>query len=125
MKIYIAHSRSFNFEEELYVPLKNSFLVKEHLLVFPHDESNELFNTKQFFRDGCDLVLAEVSYPSIGLGIELGWANLLNVPVVCMYKKNTKMSGSLKEISDQFIEYSDLDDLITKIKDIIQQIYKK
>ncbi|PIT93070.1 MAG: hypothetical protein COU06_01925 [Candidatus Harrisonbacteria bacterium CG10_big_fil_rev_8_21_14_0_10_38_8] len=120
MKIYIAHSRSFDFQKELYEPIKNSSLAHEHSFIFPHSESSELFNSKELFQGGCDLVIAEVSYPAIGLGIELGWADMLKIPVVCIYKKDSKISGSLKAVTDTFLEYSDSEDLIAKVAQVIK-----
>ena len=35
---------------------------------------------------GCDLVVAEVSAPSLGVGYELGWATALNKPVLCLHQ---------------------------------------
>jgi hypothetical protein len=34
----------------------------------------------------CDLVVAEVSVPSLGVGYELGWASALGKPVLCLYR---------------------------------------
>ncbi|MDX9786096.1 MAG: nucleoside 2-deoxyribosyltransferase [Desulfobacterales bacterium] len=34
----------------------------------------------------CDLVVAEVSIPSLGVGYELGWATALQKPVLCLYR---------------------------------------
>jgi 2'-deoxynucleoside 5'-phosphate N-hydrolase len=36
--------------------------------------------------DACDLVVAEVSVPSLGVGYELGWASALKKPVFCLYR---------------------------------------
>ncbi|OHA22858.1 MAG: hypothetical protein A3G52_03790 [Candidatus Taylorbacteria bacterium RIFCSPLOWO2_12_FULL_43_20] len=120
MKIYIAHSRGFDFRKELYDPIKNSSLAREHTFIFPHEKSEELFSSKDFFQNGCDLIIAEVSYPATGLGIELGWANMLKVPVVCIYKKDSILSGSLKAVTNTFLQYSDTSDLIDKITQAIQ-----
>lgn len=119
MKIYIAHSRNFNFQKELYEPIQNSPLTKEHNFIFPHEKNDRIFNSKEFFQNGCDLVIADVSYPAIGLGIELGWADIIKVPVVCIYKEGSKISGSLKIITDKFFEYSSTKDLVDKITQII------
>ena len=116
MKIYIGHSRSFDFKNELYKPLQESVLATKHQLVFPHSESSEPFSSKEFFQNGCDLIIAEVSYPATGLGIELGWADILKVPIICIYKNGSKVSGSLKAITDNFLEYSDEMDLIVKLE---------
>lgn len=34
----------------------------------------------------CDVVIAEVSIPSLGVGYEVGWAAALNKPVLCLYR---------------------------------------
>ena len=34
----------------------------------------------------CDLVVAEVTTPSLGVGYELGWAAALKKPVLCLYR---------------------------------------
>ncbi|MEX0916530.1 MAG: hypothetical protein WDZ44_00250 [Candidatus Spechtbacterales bacterium] len=120
MKIYVAHSRNFDFQQELYEPLRNSTLVKKHEFVFPHSESEGPFNSKQLFQEGCDLVLAEVSYPATGLGIELGWADFLKIPIACIHKKDVKVSVSLKAVSNTFFEYSDSQNLITQVEKILQ-----
>lgn len=36
--------------------------------------------------NACDLVVAEVSVPSLGVGYELGQAAALNKPVLCLYR---------------------------------------
>jgi nucleoside 2-deoxyribosyltransferase len=120
MKIYIAHASNTNFQTELYNPIKASELTHNHTFIFPHDNTDQLFNSKDLFQNGCDLIIAEVSNPSTGLGIELGWANILKIPVICLYKTGTKPSTSLKTISDTILEYSDAKDLITKISNHIK-----
>ncbi len=122
MKIYVAHSRNFNFQNELYDPIKNSSLIANHTFIFPHEEKNESFNSKELFQNGCDLVIAEVSYPATGLGIELGWADIMEIPIVCIYKKDSKVSGSLRVITNTLLEYSDSSDLIAKITQEIQNL---
>jgi nucleoside 2-deoxyribosyltransferase len=112
MKIYVSHSRNYDYENELYLPLRNSELNSQHKFILPHENSTEPFSTKELFQShGCDLVIAEVSFPATGQGIELGWANLLGIPVICISKKDSKISGSLKVITDKFVEYENTNDL--------------
>lgn len=121
MKIYIAHSQSFDYKKELYKTLEESILSNDHELIFPHKESDTLFNSKSFFQTNCDLIVAEVSYPSIGLGIESGWADLYKIQIICIYKKGKVFSNSLRAVSDTFIEYSDSGDLIFFLNQIIKK----
>jgi len=115
MRIYIGHSRECDFVKELYTPLKNSSLAKNHELVFPHYKSEKPFSSLNFLKT-CDLMIAEVSFPSTGLGIELGWADILKVPIVFIYKSSSRISGSLKAMSEKFIEYSSKEDLVEKLE---------
>lgn len=114
MKIYISHSKNYDFINEFYKPLKEANLPVE--FIFPHEKNSKPFDSKLLLeRHGCDLVLAEVSLPATGQGIELGWADAYKMPVICFYKAGEKPAGSLKVITDRIIEYSDSKDLINKL----------
>lgn len=39
---------------------------------------------------GCDLVVAEVSQPSLGVGYELGWAVTLGKPTLCLRRASDR-----------------------------------
>lgn len=80
----------------------------------PHEDGKSV-DTKEIIQNS-DLILAEVSFPSTGQGIELGWANIFKIPILCVSKENTKISGSLKYLTQDFITYSDSKDLINKIR---------
>ncbi len=115
MRIYIGHSREFDFKKEFYEPLKKL----NYEFIFPHEHSDEPFNSKEFLKT-CDLMIAEVSFPSTGLGIEIGWADFLEIPIIFIYKSGSKISGSLKLMKGKFIEYSDGEDLKRKLKKEIE-----
>ncbi len=118
MKIYISHSTSFDFKEELYKPLKKSGLDCEFVL--PHENTNNQYPVKELFASKkCDLIIAEVSFPSTGQGIELGWANDNNIPIFCFYKNGATYSKALGTVSENFTEYTDSIDLIEKIRKIL------
>jgi hypothetical protein len=123
MNIYVAHSTSFNFKEELYAPLRASELNSSHTIVLPHEESSAQFNSKEYLKT-CDAVIAEVSYPSTGEGIELGWANLYGVPIIAIYKEGTKPSGALKAVTDTLIEYADAADMIQHLSKCLLYLRK-
>ncbi len=111
MKIYISHSTRFNYTEELYDPIMKHKIYAETDISLPHLYSGNPFladarNIKQF-----QLIFAEVSYPSTGQGIELGWANSHNIEIICIYKKSSKYSSALKSVATKFIEYLELDEI--------------
>jgi hypothetical protein len=114
MKIYLSHSSGYDYENELYLPLKSSVVVREHEVFFPHDTENRDTNSKSLIEHG-DIILAEVSEPSTGQGIELGWASSANKSILCIYRSGSKLSSSLKFITNQFIEYKNPEDLLSKL----------
>jgi hypothetical protein len=126
MKIYIAHSTEFDFKKDLYQPIKSSRLNSEHEFIFlpkTYTEASD-FVTRDIIKT-CDLVIAEVSFPSTGLGIELGWADVFKCPIICIYKKGRKISDSLKVVTDNVIEYTDKKDLIDKVSGEVEVLENK
>lgn len=118
MKIFVPHSSNFDFRSELYLPLRNSTLNELHEFILPQENKREVI-TRELIKE-CDIVLAEVSYPSTGQGIELGWTSMLNVPIVCIYKEGLRYSPALRYITDTFIDYKSPKDMIEKITEILK-----
>nr|AIA18350.1 Unknown Function [uncultured bacterium] len=122
MKIYVSHSREFDFKNDLYKPLRESGLPVEFIL--PHENSDEQYDSKLLLeRHGSDLVMAEVSYPATGQGIELGWADAYKTDIVCFYKSGSTPSSSLQVITDTIIEYVDERDLVNKLTQALKLNY--
>jgi nucleoside 2-deoxyribosyltransferase len=72
----------------------------------------------------CDLVVAEVTAPSLGVGYELGWATALNKPVLCLHR--IKAGRPLSAMIDgspgiQTAKYSSIDEA----KKIMEEFIKK
>jgi hypothetical protein len=120
-KIYVAHSTEFDFKKELYAPLSN---LVEYEFVFPHSSGMVPNNSKKKMKT-YDLILAEVSLPSHGVGIELGWADAFGIPILCLYKKGVKISSALKVISNNFLEYHDLKKDLDGVRLVFDKIMKK
>ena len=118
MRIYIAHSRQFDYINKIYQPIRNDNELKKEKIILPHETEDS--NNKRVFYDNIDLLIAEVSAPSIGLGIELGFAYDSNIPIYCLYEKGKKYSKSLEVITKNIIEYKSSEDFIKIIKSIIE-----
>lgn len=119
MKIYVSHSSEYDYINKVYEPIKKSDLIQSNYFFFPHE--NKIINSKDAIFNS-NLIIAEVSLPSTGQGIELGWANSAKVPIVCIYEKNAKISSGLKFITDKFIEYENTEDMIIKITSYIRNL---
>src|SRR3989344_1868786 len=116
MQIYVGHSTAFDYQKDLYQPLKASLLWKQHQFILPHDKQSLPINSKAIISK-VDFVMAEVSYPSTGLGIELGWADDASCNILCLHQQNIQPSSSLSIITSQFISYTDPTDLINQLAD--------
>ena len=126
MEIYVTHSRSFDFKNELYLPIKNSSLNREHKFIFPHEVSDEPFDSKPLIMSGrLGLLIAETSYKSTGQGVEIGWADSVNIPIALLYKSGLQPSNSLSRVSNLWIGYSSDSELIKGIERIITTLSKK
>ena len=122
MKIYISHSRKYDYKSELYAPIRNSELNKSHEFILPHEESDSPYPTKNLLRSGAVvMVIAEVSFPGTGQGIELGWADFLDIPVVCIYKEGAEVSGSLSIITKKFLMYTDAGNMISDLTGLLKE----
>lgn len=120
MKIYIAHSNDFDYKNRLYTPLRESGLNNEYEIFLPHEngrheDSNEVMA-------GCDLVIAEVSVPSTGEGIELGRAEAAGIPILCISENGAKISSALQYITKNFLEYSDAEDMVRKLDSFLKRL---
>lgn len=122
MKIYIAHSTAFDFREELYKPIREADISNKYEIILPH-ETDQFINSKNVI-EACDLIVAEVSYPSTGMGIELGWAESMEKKIVCVYKSEEKYSTALKVLSNDFVEYKNAEELIRQIINLIDDFSK-
>lgn len=121
VNIYVGHSKNYEYVKELYKPIKDSYLNSEYNFIFPHEEEKPFFRTKEILKD-CDLMVAEVSYPATGLGIELGYADMYNIPILCIYKKGNKISSSLDYITDRFEQYEESSQIIDILRKHIDSI---
>lgn len=119
MKILIVHSSGFDFQNELYEPLRNSAIAREHELYFPHDPEHIDLPTREELKR-TDLVIGEVSYPSTGEGIEIGLAVAMDVPLLLLHKEGTKPSSSLRFVVPSVHTYRDTEDMLNIIAEYLR-----
>ena len=126
MRIYFAGSiRGGRDDVELYIDiieyLKNfGEVLTEHIgnQIISSDGENNMSDSDIHDRDmnwllDSDIIIAEVTNPSLGVGYEIGRAIENNKKIICLYRKNNKnrlsamIAGSEKIIN---INYSNLND---------------
>ena len=69
-----------------------------------------------------DAMIAEVSLPSTGQGIEIGWASIFKVPIICIHEKGSRYSPALMYVTETFIEYESAEDMIIKLSSALQAL---
>ena len=118
MKIHIAHSSGINYRDNIYAPLRNDEFFAQYDLILPHENSVDFQNARERYKD-INIVIAECSKPSTGMGIELGWLFDDKKPIFCLYKKGNTPSSALKAVAKEIVEYENTEDFVAKVKDII------
>ena len=106
MKIYFAGSiRGGRDEEENYLKIikhlaKYGDVLTEHVCL-KDIEKNEQNNSDSYIfeRDvswlkSSNMMIADVTVPSLGVGYEIGFAETLNIPILCLYNPRNKKSLS-------------------------------
>lgn len=115
LDIYISHSKKMDYKNKLYGPLMKSKIGKENNLILPRTPQYNDLDTKDILINS-DLLIAEVTIPGTGVGIEIGRAECSNVKILCLLKKGEKCSTSVKRICPDIIEYNGEDEMIYKIQ---------
>ncbi|KXK26890.1 MAG: Nucleoside 2-deoxyribosyltransferase [candidate division WS6 bacterium OLB20] len=126
MKIYFAGSiRAGREDAELYAKIitllqNHAEVVTEHIGSASLSEQGEVEKKDSFIRrrdlewlESSDLVVAEVTRPSLGVGYELCYAEARNIPVLCLFRPGEKLLSAIIRGNDYFevFEYSTIEDL--------------
>ncbi|MDP3997580.1 MAG: hypothetical protein U1C56_02005 [Candidatus Curtissbacteria bacterium] len=82
-------------------------------VILPHEVQEQVQLTKDDI-NAADLILAEVSIASTGSGIELGWANANNKPVIAFHQSTSPISPSIQFVATAIHAYL-TEEHITKV----------
>jgi len=116
MKVYIGDSDVRH--TELYDLLMKSKTLSLCTFVYKKDINNE----KELLKN-CDVMIADISYPTIPLGIELGWADIYDVDIICVCVKGTAISSHLTRMSKDILTYTDSTDMVEKLEWLFKNKY--
>lgn len=134
MKIYFAGSIRGGRELQAdYAAIVNSLAANGHIVLTEHvasptlseDEQNQtdsaIYTQDIQWLDQADVVVAEVSVPSLGVGYEIGYAlHVHRIPVLCLCREGVPLSAMLVGNPDSQLHirfYGDTDeanDLLTR-----------
>ena len=88
---------------------------------------NDIFQRDLSWLQSADVVVAEVSTPSLGVGYELGIAEKLKIPVLCLYRPITgKRLSAMINGNEKFQcqAYQGFDGVKTHINNFLKQEQK-
>lgn len=136
MKIYFSGSiRGGKQDAELYAELIED--LKQYGTVLTEHVGSKITETDltdkeihdrdlEWIREA-DLIVAEVTVPSLGVGYEIGRAIEMNKPIICLYRsiEGKKTSAMIRGCSDlKCFQYSDLDEAKLILKEQIRLIHR-
>lgn len=103
---------------EAYVPHINTDPINN-----PNISPRQVFETDKNQVSASDLVIAYVGYPSLGVGMELAYAETNSIPIILLYEKGKGISrfprGIPTVISE--IQFNDYEDALTQLKSVLEQ----
>jgi nucleoside 2-deoxyribosyltransferase len=137
MKIYFAGSiRAGREDAPLYKSLIDYLscfgeVLTEHVGLESLSERGDdgpddgyIYERDMSWLSACDILVAEVSVPSLGVGYEVGWAVALKKPVLCLYKSGSQNPLSAMIAGNPEIEtvfYTSLDHARNVVADFINE----
>ena len=132
MNIYFACSITGGREfESTYQQIVVALLAGGHQIPTSHLAQSEALENERtltpqnvYQRDvnwlnNCDLLIAEVSVPSHGVGYEIGYALHIGKPVLCLHQKERKVSKMISGNSDPALtirDYSNVEEAISQVQ---------
>lgn len=82
----------------------------------------EIYQRDTNWLNQSDIVLAEITIPSMGVGYELAYAENKDIPVICVYDKNKKVSRMITGNKNFIlIPYEKVEELRGKIQEIMKE----
>ncbi len=131
MKAFLSYSFENRYEFEKLNQSLKKFLKKQFNIesyAFVYDFKDKTNNKKMMQKalsliDKSDIIIAELSYKSIGIGIEIGYAKAKNKKIIYIKKINSPLSTTAEGIADYFIKYNQEEDLIKKLRIIFKSIF--
>ena len=129
MKIYFAGSiRGGREKVQDYIKIVNELkkygkVLTEHVANPDLSASGEDMTPQEIYErdrkwlEECDIVFAEISLPSLGVGYEIAYAEKLGKKVICMYEQNKNVSGMIRGNKNfEMITYTKVDELLEEIR---------
>lgn len=85
----------------------------------------EVFRIDREVVENARLIIAEVTHPSLGTGMEIGWAIQLGTPVICLAKSDAKLSNMIIGAAQHgflaLLRYGDEEDALGQLSTLLRE----
>jgi hypothetical protein len=129
MKTYITCPVTLSQDKLNLLPILESVAKENGLTTFVFeimDDPKEIFQGDYEQIKSSDLIIAEISTPSHGVGIEIGLSYCLGLKRILVFEKGKKVTKMAIGMPNTIlIEYSNIDELKSKLKQAIIQVKGK
>jgi hypothetical protein len=95
--------------------------MSDYDFIFLLDTPNYLPNTKELIKT-YSAVIAEMSYPSTGAGIEIGWADAFNIPIIFIHNELYSPPPYLKTMSPYIVKYEKPEEIPILLEPILPNL---
>lgn len=89
---------------------------------FRADQEKEMMKTAFNEIDNSDLLIAELTTKSIGVGIEIGYAFAKAIPIIYLRKKDAEYSTTASGSASYVLEYSNELDLYQSMQKVLNDV---
>lgn len=122
LKPYIPHIHTAENLNRSIEQIRNSYTN------FDDPVHKDIFNNDMVFVEKSKLIIAEVSTPSIGAGVELGVAFKTGKPVIFLAKRDAVVSsfvkGPVQAGLAHLIRYENEEDALSQLKSLLESKFK-
>ncbi|NJR75899.1 MAG: XRE family transcriptional regulator, partial [Scytonema sp. CRU_2_7] len=103
---------------DAYIPHLNTDPINH-----PHISPRQVFENDKHQVSKSDLVIAYVGYPSLGVGMELAYAETSGIPIILLYERDKVISRFPRGIPSVFceIEFQDYKDALIQLENVLKQ----
>jgi nucleoside 2-deoxyribosyltransferase len=113
---YIYRDEYLEIYKKLKILLKEKYNIELYAFVFEYlgnIEDHTLMKVAFSEMDKSDMIIAEVSHKSIGVGVETGYLKAKGKKVIYLHKNGVEIENIINGISDYVVDYSNPEDIIS------------
>ncbi len=130
-RVFLAAPFTFNFEAEFLDHIEEFLMGLGYSVIVPHDFANDDVSDEEIRRqihtdlaqvENSDILIADVTKPSHGVGMEILHAHKLGKRVILIAQSGTRISSMARVHSHNTLEYNNSEELKQKLESCLQSV---